>query len=308
MIIQPIELAAAVTLALDFFLRLIAAPASVLYRDHRNPRLSYICSFHGVVDLFAWLPHSINFFLGLHMVHLDLASTSLRLLRNTLRALAVVRLLKLDRQQKVGSALPLLQDAVNANASALYVAAGVLTVMWVCFAALLFIFERHDGSVDKGEKQSWRYASVPHALTYTLIHLTGDFPLIKYTLGARVTCFFILVAAVEVMSVPAGLLCGTLTELLESQHEAQRMIDLRSQKVLCARVTGTTSTALTFKTWTAALKMPLVRTIFPLPLVLQLSKQESAPAWIILTPMFWVQDRVVIFPYLLVLKTFDLLH
>ena len=81
--------------------------------------------------------------------------------------------------------MPLLRAAAAANAPALKVASFVMLMLWVFFGSLLYVFEHHDNSFDKGAEQSWRYSSILHGLTYSLIHLTGDFPLISYTWGAR---------------------------------------------------------------------------------------------------------------------------
>ena len=72
------------------------------------------------------------------------------------------------------------------------------------FTALLYLSEMDDfvhGPDSDDPTQAFRYRNAPNALEYTMIHLTGDFPLIDYTLWGRIVCFLIVFAAVGVTSV-----------------------------------------------------------------------------------------------------------
>ena len=44
------------------------------------------------------------------------------------------------------------------------------------------------------------------AMPVTIIHLTGDFPIVNYDTWARVNCFFMVVIGVGLVSIPAGLI------------------------------------------------------------------------------------------------------
>eukprot|EP00971_Amphidinium_carterae_P139697 2767738-Amphidinium_carterae.1 len=44
--------------------------------------------------------------------------------------------------------------------------------------------------------QAVRYSNVFSALPITMIHLTGDFPLVDYTQYGRLICFFMVVTGV----------------------------------------------------------------------------------------------------------------
>ena len=93
------------------------------------------------------------------------------------------------------------------------------------FTALLYLSEMDDfvhGPDSDDPTQAFRYRNAPNALEYTMIHLTGDFPLIDYTLWGRIVCFLIVFAAVGVTSVPQGLIANGFTETLEETRSKTR--------------------------------------------------------------------------------------
>lgn len=54
---------------------------------------------------------------------------------------------------------------------------------------------------DNGITQAMRYKDVPTALSYTLIHLSGDYPLLDYTLTGKFICFLMCLFAASVVQV-----------------------------------------------------------------------------------------------------------
>jgi len=54
---------------------------------------------------------------------------------------------------------------------------------------------------DNGVTQGMRYKDVPTALSYTLIHLSGDYPLLDYSLTGRFICFLMCLFAASVVQV-----------------------------------------------------------------------------------------------------------
>eukprot|EP00933_Yihiella_yeosuensis_P042821 TRINITY_DN37486_c0_g1_i1.p1 TRINITY_DN37486_c0_g1~~TRINITY_DN37486_c0_g1_i1.p1 ORF type:complete len:431 (-),score=73.90 TRINITY_DN37486_c0_g1_i1:131-1258(-) len=67
-----------------------------------------------------------------------------------------------------------------------------------------------------------RYGTMPSAMPYTLVHLTGDYPLIDYDFPAKCVLFFALLFAVGVVSVPTGLLASGFTKELQLRRAEQR--------------------------------------------------------------------------------------
>lgn len=97
-----------------------------------------------------------------------------------------------------------------------------MVALWLIFATLLWLTERHDDTQVDFLMQSQRYRSVVSAMPYTLVHLTGDYPLVDYTLHAKISLFFSLLFAVGVVSVPAGLMASGFSKQLELFRKQQR--------------------------------------------------------------------------------------
>ena len=54
----------------------------------------------------------------------------------------------------------------------------------------------------------------------TIIHLTGDFPIVNYSTWARVVCFFMVVVGVGLVSIPAGLIASGFSDVVEESQGA----------------------------------------------------------------------------------------
>ena len=61
--------------------------------------------------------------------------------------------------------------------------------------------------------QAKRYKDVPSAMSYTLIHLSGDYPLIDYTLAGKFLCFLMCLFAVGIVSIPSGIIANGFTDV-----------------------------------------------------------------------------------------------
>merc|ERR1719230_2228312 len=94
--------------------------------------------------------------------------------------------------------------------------------LWLIFATLLWLTERNDETKVDFLRQSQRYASVVSAMPYTLVHLTGDYPLVDYTTSAKICLFFSLLFAVGVVAVPAGLMASGFSAQLEMYRAQER--------------------------------------------------------------------------------------
>ena len=63
---------------------------------------------------------------------------------------------------------------------------------------------------DNGVTQGMRFKDVPTAMSYTLIHLSGDYPLLDYTLTGKFICFLMCIFAASVVQVSLSLLPAPL--------------------------------------------------------------------------------------------------
>jgi len=66
---------------------------------------------------------------------------------------------------------------------------------------------------DNKVTQAQRFADVPSAMPYTLVLLSGDYPLLDFTLCGRATCFLMCLFAVSVVSVPSSIIASGFTGL-----------------------------------------------------------------------------------------------
>ena len=204
-VFDAIELFSVIVFTVEISLRIYAAP------ELKMSRFSYLISFYSLVDLIAVVPYYLAFF-----------SPALDRYDEKLRMLRILRLLKL---KSAVLSINLLGSAIRSKRDALFVATFDTIVLWCLFTALLYLSELDDfvhGPDGDDPTQAFRYRNAPNALEYTMIHLTGDFPLIDYTLWGRVVCFLIVFAAVGVTSVPQGLIANGFTETLQETRSRTR--------------------------------------------------------------------------------------
>lgn len=199
-----------VIFTIEYVARFVAASANPQYASTAaySPllaRFRHLISFYALVDLLAILP----WYLAVSGVHVaDEADELLRMLR-------LLRLLALDRYVP---SVTLLDDVIRKQAHGLVVAGFATIVLWITFATLLYITE-HGNTEDFGDDHpmSQRFENVPNAMQYTLILLTGDYPMINFSIWGKVVNSLMIIAAVGVVGVPAGLICSGFTDIVEEQ-------------------------------------------------------------------------------------------
>jgi hypothetical protein len=67
-----------------------------------------------------------------------------------------------------------------------------------------------------------RFQNFFDSMVYTGIHLTGDYPIITYSWSGRVVNFFMVIAAVGVVSIPSGLIASGFVEIVRSRNNKKR--------------------------------------------------------------------------------------
>ena len=179
------------------------------------PRLSFIFSFYSLIDLLAILP----FYLAEAAPGgwVDQNDEYFRMLR-------LIRLLKLD---KYIPSITLIDDVFRLKKNALLVTGFVSGALWILFSALQYLTEYQDTEnavdplpdygCDTNCSMSNRFSSVVSTLTYTCVHLTGDYPIVSYSFWGRVVCFFMVLTAVGVVSIPSGLIASGFAQVVQSK-------------------------------------------------------------------------------------------
>jgi len=151
--------------------------------------------------------------------------------------LRMLRLLKLD---KYVPCLTLIDDVLRDKAHTLVVTGFAAGVFWIFVAMLLHLAEKDDqvctnlgdGDPTKGDAvqcvgptQAQRFQDVPHALPYSLILLTGDYPLVDFTFWGKIINFFMVLFAAGVCAVPSGVIAAGFTDLLRQRRRENRRGD-----------------------------------------------------------------------------------
>eukprot|EP00931_Biecheleriopsis_adriatica_P087518 TRINITY_DN61988_c0_g1_i1.p1 TRINITY_DN61988_c0_g1~~TRINITY_DN61988_c0_g1_i1.p1 ORF type:complete len:1129 (-),score=218.70 TRINITY_DN61988_c0_g1_i1:71-3457(-) len=209
-----IETVATLLFSVEYCLRYFAAPeepswAKQGYTSDSSARFAFVTSAAAIIDLLAIAPF---YFAILGSSLADEYDGELRMLR-------IFRLLTLD---KYIPSVSLIGRVFANNAKDFTKAAYASTALWLIFSALLWLTERHDPTKVDDLTMSQRYGNMPRAMPYTLVHLTGDYPLIDYDFPAKCVLFFALLFAVGVVSVPTGLLASGFTKELEKYREEER--------------------------------------------------------------------------------------
>ena len=120
--------------------------------------------------------------------------------------------------------------------STLRVAFYAALTLWILFAAALYVCEHDDtiNGIDPVPRygcrstdctMSDRFQNFFDSMVYTGIHLTGDYPIITYSWPGRVINFFMVIAAVGIVSIPSGLIASGFVEIVRSKQRSTNTLD-----------------------------------------------------------------------------------
>lgn len=121
---------------------------------------------------------------------------------------------------------------VRLKFNTLRVACYAAITLWILFASALFFCEHKDYrneidpvpfyGCDEDCTMSDRFQNFFDSMVYTGIHLTGDYPIITYSWPARFVNFFMVIAAVGVVSIPSGVIASGFVEIVQSKNKKRR--------------------------------------------------------------------------------------
>ncbi|KAL7570087.1 hypothetical protein ACA910_017118 [Epithemia clementina (nom. ined.)] len=217
---REVEWVAVLVFTVEYLFRLIGAGADPMFSSGNNPlgsRLKFIASFYSIVDILAIVPFYIV---------LALPNSFVNEYDEFLRMVRILRLVKLD---KYVPSLTLIDDVIRLKFKTLKVAFFAAISLWVLFAAALFLCEHSDGSNELDNLPDYgcdsdctmkdRFQNFFDSMVYTGIHLTGDYPIIEYNWPARFVNFFMVIAAVGVVSIPSGLIASGFVQIIQSKNK-----------------------------------------------------------------------------------------
>uniref|UniRef100_A0A7S1VPC1 Ion transport domain-containing protein n=1 Tax=Grammatophora oceanica TaxID=210454 RepID=A0A7S1VPC1_9STRA len=210
-----------VVFTIEFLIRFIGAPADPLFGGPESnglfTRIRFIFSFYSIIDLFAILP----FYYAIAFPAADETADLLRLGR-------LIRLLRLD---KYVPSISLIDDVVRLKQKSLVVAGYAAGTLWILFSGLIYLTEHTDdvNEIDNVPLYGCygnctmedRFQDYFDSWVYTGVHLTGDYPITTYTWPAKFVNFFMVIAAVGVVSVPSGLIANGFVTIVDSKTKAK---------------------------------------------------------------------------------------
>jgi len=197
-----------ITFTIEWLLRLYGTPC--------KRKFAYIFSFYSMVDLLSFVPYYLALINPGGFI--DEYDEELRMIR-------MLRLLKLD---KYVPCLTLIDDVLRAKRSILLLTGYAGLVFLLMCTTLLYLTERDnyvctnlDDDTQKclGPTMAERFASVPMALPYTLILLTGDYPLVDFTFWGRCVNFFMVVFGVGICAIPSSAIASGFVDLVNHDSD-----------------------------------------------------------------------------------------
>ena len=196
--------------AFDYFARLATAHHDPEFKGKSFAPVRYVFSLYALLDVVTIAPYfwTLAFPGGV----VDDYDEALRMLR-------LLRLLKMD---KYIPSITLIDDVMRNNALVLTMTGFTAGVFWIVFSTLMWMSESANtiDPNDNGVTQAMRYKDVPSSLSYTLIHLSGDYPLLDYSLTGKLICFLMVLFAASVVQIPTGIIAeGFQNEALKARKD-----------------------------------------------------------------------------------------
>jgi len=212
------EWVAVIIFTVEYLIRLIGVGADLQFAKGRNwftSRVRFVISFYSIIDLLAILPFYIA---------AAAPSSWVNDYDEMMRMFRLLRLLKLD---KYIPSITLIDDVIRLKRKSLVVAGFAAGTLWVLFSAMIYVTEYKDDVNDIDPvpfygcfgncTMSDRFQNYFDSMVYTGVHLTGDYPITTYSWPARFVNFFMVIAAVGVVSVPSGLIANGFVSLVQSK-------------------------------------------------------------------------------------------
>ena len=215
---HQVEWLSVVVFTLEYVMRFIGAAADP---EFNGSRLRFVISFYSIVDLLAIVPFYVAW---------ALPNSFVNDYDEYLRMFRILRLIKLD---KYVPSLTLIDDVIRLKFQSLKVAFYAAITLWILFAGAMFLCE-HNDSLDEIDNlpaygclgnctMQDRFENFFDSMVYTGVHLTGDYPIIEYSWPGRFVNFFMVIAAVGVVSIPSGLIASGFVEIVQSKNKRKNL-------------------------------------------------------------------------------------
>ncbi len=200
------EIFTVIIFSAEYLLRIWIAPVTEKYSVFKKPRLRFIISFYGIIDLLAVIPFYLNYLFGLNYYFL-----------------LVFRLFRLLKLFRYFTALQLLGRVFRAKFQELFFALFFIIIMLIFVSFTMYYVE------NKAQPDVFR--SIPETMWWGIITLTtvgyGDMhpvtPIGKFLGG------IIALMGIGLFALPAGILAGGFSSELQKiaeSHESSEKSNL----------------------------------------------------------------------------------
>lgn len=167
-------------------------------------RIVYMCSFFGLVDLLSFLPFFIVFALT---GQTDSNSSQF------VRAFRLIRILKVE---KFSAAFTLFDDVWVRTRPLLIGLGYTIFVLWILFSSIMYLIEKnHSATAPDDDIVDHPYGNMLESMWYTLLNLTGEFPLGDYSVPGKIVGFFMVLFAIELYGSASGVFADGFQNAVE---------------------------------------------------------------------------------------------
>lgn len=177
----------------EYALRLWVAPFDPRYRglSHGEARMRYAVTPFAIVDLLSVLPFGLALF-----VHADL------------RTLALLRLIRFLKLARYSPGLASLGEALFAERHALLACVGIIGVVVLFSASLMYLVE--------GDVQPDRFGSIPLAAWWAVVSVTtvGYGDAVPATLAGRMIAALTMVTGMILLALPVGIVASSFAAVI----------------------------------------------------------------------------------------------
>ncbi|WP_411827481.1 ion transporter [Luteolibacter sp. AS25] len=195
-ILRIFEIATVAIFTVEYFLRILLG----------RPKLSYIFSFYGIIDLLAIFPFYIS-------TGIDLRSV---------RAFRLLRLFRLLKLVRYSAAIRRFHLAFSIAKEELALFGAAALIVLYLSALGIYYFER--------DQQPEAFASVFHSFWWAVTTLTtvGYGDVYPISVGGKAFTFFVLIIGLEIVAVPTGLFASALSKAREQLDKEKNRCDFDS--------------------------------------------------------------------------------
>lgn len=188
--LRLISISVAVIFLVEYLLRIWTVDLDK--SGKKNPRLAYIFSFYGIIDLLAFLPVLLAPSIS--------GSVILRILR-------IIRLFQIMKFKPLTNGLKRIGAAVNRSKTELFLSMGVSLFLIFIGAVLMYMVE--------GEVQPDAFGSIPRALWWSMATLTtvGYGDVYPITATGKILASLMSLVGIGAVAMPAGILAAAFTAI-----------------------------------------------------------------------------------------------